>query len=218
MPDNEIIETSNQTQGTTSDSAFRTPANEKQRAAGANADATDLQTETELKSEKTEEADNLSADANFADNAKKTETAEERYAALNDSHLRLMADFDNFRKRTVREKAELIKSGGASVLTNLLPVVDDFERALSILQNTEELGAAVEGVKLIYDKFIAFLTQQGVKAIDAVGQPFDTEMAEAIAMVPVAEEDKKGKVIDCVQTGYTLYDKVLRHARVVVGE
>lgn len=143
---------------------------------------------------------------------------EEKYAALNDSHLRLIAEFDNFRKRTIREKADLIKSGGANVLANILPVVDDFERALSTLQTTEDLSAAIEGVKLIYDKFISYLSQQGVKVIDAVGQPFDTELFEAVAVIPAPEEDKKGKVIDCVQTGYMLYDKVLRHAKVVVGE
>ena len=143
---------------------------------------------------------------------------EEKYVSLNDSHLRLIAEFDNFRKRTLREKAELIKSGGATVLTNLLPVVDDFERALSTMQTTENLPSAIEGVKLIYDKFISYLSQQGVKVIEAVGQPFDTEYFEAIAIIPTPEEGMKGKVIDCVQTGYTLYDKVLRHAKVVVGE
>lgn len=143
---------------------------------------------------------------------------EEKYATLNDSHLRLIAEFDNYRKRTVREKADLIKSGGANVLANILPVVDDFERALSTLQTTEDLSAAVEGVKLIYDKFISYLSQQGVKVIDAVDQPFDTELFEAVAVIPAPEENKKGKVIDCVQTGYMLYDKVLRHAKVVVGE
>ena len=143
---------------------------------------------------------------------------EEKYIALNDSHLRLIAEFDNFRKRTIREKADLIKSGGATVLTNILPVVDDFDRALNTLQTTEDLTAAVEGVKLIYDKFISYLSQQGVKVIDAVGQPFDTEYFEAIAIIPAPEKDMKGKVIDCVQTGYMLYDKVLRHSKVVVGE
>ena len=142
----------------------------------------------------------------------------QKYEELSDSHLRLIAEFDNFRKRTIREKADLIKSGGATVLTNLLPVIDDFERALSTLQNTEDLSSAVDGVKLIYDKFISYLSQQGVKAIDAVGQQFDTEYFEAIATIPASEENMKGKVIDCVQMGYTLYDKVLRHAKVVVGE
>jgi len=143
---------------------------------------------------------------------------EDKYTTLNDSHLRLIAEFDNFRKRTLREKADLIKSGGETVLTNLLPVIDDFERALNTLQTTEESSSAVEGVKLIYDKFISYLSQQGVKAIDAIGQPFDTELFEAIAAIPAPEEGKKGLVIDCVQTGYLLYDKVLRHAKVVVGE
>ena len=143
---------------------------------------------------------------------------EEQYAALNDSHLRLVAEFDNFRKRTIREKADIIKSGGATVLTNLLPVIDDFERAVGTLQATEESSSVVEGVKLIYDKFISYLLQQGVKAIDAVGQPFDTEFFEAVAIIPTQEDEMKGKVIDCVQTGYMLYDKVLRHAKVVVGE
>ena len=143
---------------------------------------------------------------------------EEKYETLNDSYLRLIAEFDNFRKRTLREKAELIKSGGATVLTNILPVVDDFERALSTIQMTEDLSSAVEGVKLIYDKFISYLSQQGVKVIETVGQPFDTEFFEAIATIPTQDEDMKGKVIDCVQTGYMLYDKVLRHSKVVVGE
>ena len=150
--------------------------------------------------------------------AKNELSLEEKYAILNDSHLRLIAEFDNFRKRTLREKAELIKSGGATALTNLLPVVDDFERALTTIQSTEDQSSTVEGVKLIYDKFISYLLQQGVKVIDAVGQPFDTEFFEAIATIPTPEEEMKGKVIDCVQTGYTLYDKVLRHAKVVVGE
>jgi molecular chaperone GrpE len=152
------------------------------------------------------------------ENKSKESSSEERYTRLNDAHLRLMAEFDNFRKRTLREKAELIKSGGATVLINLLPVVDDFERALSTLNATENIPSVVEGVKLIYDKFMGYLSQQGVKSIDAIGKPFDTELFEAIATIPVPEEGMKGKVIDCVQTGYTLYDKVLRHAKVVVGE
>lgn len=175
-----------------------------------------------LNEEKTDEDHHASADENGSGEEvgddQKEPSVEEKYAALNDSHLRLIAEFDNFRKRTIREKADLIKSGGATVLTNLLPVVDDFERALSTLQTTEDLSAAIEGVKLIYDKFISYLSQQGVKVIDAVGQPFDTELFEAIATIPAPEDDKKGVVIDCVQTGYMLYDKVLRHAKVVVGE
>ena len=173
-------------------------------------DVTNLQDETVNKSGNTSENDIVSGEAE--------ETINEKYEALNDAHLRLIAEFDNFRKRTIREKADLIKSGGASALTNLLPVVDDFERALSTLQATEDVDAAVKGVNLIYDKFIGYLSQQGVKVIDAVGQPFNTDFFEAIATFPVTEEEKKGKVIDCIQAGYKLYDKVLRHAKVVVGE
>ncbi|MDR1525876.1 MAG: nucleotide exchange factor GrpE [Tannerella sp.] len=161
--------------------------------------------------------DSASEDKN-AENVSKERSAEEKYAQLNDAHLRLMAEFDNFRKRTLREKADLIKSGGATVLTNLLPVIDDFERALGTLNATEDITSVVEGVKLIYDKFTGYLSQQGVKAIDAVGQPFDTELFEAIATIPTPDENMIGNVFDCVQTGYTLYDKVLRHAKVVVGE
>ena len=171
-----------------------------------------------IKTENSNSEKEYSADDSQCGDNKVEESFKEKYEALNDVHLRLIAEFDNFRKRTIREKADLIKSGGANVLTNLLPVVDDFERALSILQNTEDITSAVEGVKLIYDKFISYLSQQGVKVIDAAGQPFDTEYFEAIAMIPAPEEDMKGKVIDCVQTGYSLYDKVLRHAKVVVGE
>ena len=197
---------------------------------------TNLQDGSEKKSEKFVQSDKMSDDM-IADEKKDngyTETDfsdtkisssndnghswEEKYVALNDSHLRLMAEFDNFRKRTLREKADLIKSGGATVLGNLLPVIDDFERALGTLQTTEDMSSVVEGVKLIYDKFISYLLQQGVKAIEAVGQPFDTEQFEAVATIPAQEKDLKGKVIDCVQTGYMLYDKVLRHAKVVVGE
>ncbi|MDR1723129.1 MAG: nucleotide exchange factor GrpE [Tannerella sp.] len=181
----------------------------------------DFETEGGEVTELQDEPDNLSENAVESDNlSDKTdlEVLEEKYAALNDAHLRLMAEYDNFRKRTIREKADLIKSGGASVLTNILPVVDDFERALETMRKTEDLTSTIEGVKLIYDKFMAFLGQQGVKAIEAVGQPFDTELFEAIAIIPSPGKDDKGKVISCVQTGYTLYDKVLRHAKVVVGE
>ena len=196
------------------------------------ADATNLQHDPVNLSENVSETDKVSEDEDTSNKEKKACCAsdtsrndgkkepdwEEKYAVLNDSHLRLVAEFDNFRKRTIREKADLIKTGSAAVLTNLLPVVDDFERALNTLQTTEELSSALDGVKLIYDKFFNYLSQQGVKVIKAIDQPFDTELFEAVATFPVAEEVKKGKVIDCIQTGYTLYDRVLRHAKVVVGE
>ena len=172
-------------------------------------EVTNLQDNQTEKAAETAEQDNV-ADALTA--------LQQKYEELNDTHLRLRAEFDNYRKRTMREKADLIKMGGESALKNLLPVIDDFERALQNIRATEEMDAIREGVDLIYTKFINYLGQQGVKAIEAVGKPFDTEEFEAIATIPAPQPDMKGKVIDCVQTGYILYDKVLRHARVVVGE
>jgi Molecular chaperone GrpE (heat shock protein) len=170
---------------------------------------------TNLQDEQSNEAENVDSSDNMTDDFGSLKI---KYDELKDSHLRLVAEFDNYRKRTLREKAELIKSGGESALTNLLPVVDDFSRAVSTLGVSADATAVAEGVELIYNKFMSYLAQQGVKPIDAVGQPFDTEIFDAIATIPAPEEDLKGKVVDCVQTGYVLYDKVIRHAKVVVGE
>ncbi|RHJ90623.1 nucleotide exchange factor GrpE [Parabacteroides bouchesdurhonensis] len=174
-----------------------------------NEDATNLQEEQTNAAEETDASDNVSDEL---------ETLKKKYNELNDSHLRLMAEFDNYRKRTLREKSELIKNGGEKALVELLPVIDDFERALQNIQASDDVKAIIEGVELIYNKFMSYLSQQGVKAIEAVGKPFDTEMFEAIATIPAPEPEMKGKVLDCVQTGYTLNDKVIRHAKVVVGE
>ena len=138
-------------------------------------------------------------------------------AKLKDSYLRLMAEYDNYRKRTIKEKADLIKNGGEKILIGLLPVVDDFERALENIDNAKDLDAVKEGVELIYNKFIGFLQQNGVKAIETLGEDFDEDFSEAVALVPAQNEEQKGKVIDNVQTGYTLNDKVIRHAKVVVA-
>ena len=162
---------------------------------------------TNLQNEQPKETEETAATDKVADELAELQ---KKYDELNDTHLRLRAEFDNYRKRTLREKSELIKNGGESALTHLLPVVDDFERALQNIQQAEDLAAVAEGVNLIYNKFVSYLTSQGVKAMDIVG--------EAIATIPAPEEGLKGKVIDCVQTGYMLNDKVLRHAKVVVGE
>jgi molecular chaperone GrpE len=172
-------------------------------------EVTKLQDGVENVSEDTVGADNLTEEA---------KNREGKYSELNDSYLRLMAEFDNYRKRTLREKAELIKNGGETVLANLLPVIDDFERALGNIRQTGDLAAVVQGIDLIYGKFIAYLSQQGVKPMEAVGQPFDTEHFEAIATIPAPEDGLKGTVLDCIQTGYVLNGKVIRHAKVVVGE
>lgn len=149
-------------------------------------------------------------------------SAEERLQAeldkLKDTHLRLVAEYDNYRKRTLKEKSELIRSGGEKTLADLLPVVDDLDIALQNLDKATDLAALKEGMHLIYAKFTDYLTRQGVTAIETAEQPFDEELHEAIATFPAPEEALKGKIIDCVKKGYRLHDKVLRHASVVVGQ
>ena len=135
-----------------------------------------------------------------------------------DKYLRLAAEYDNFRKRTLKEKSELILNGGEKTLNSILPVVDDFERALSNMEKAADVQAVKEGIDLIYNKFISVLAQNGVKKIETENQPLDTDYHEAIAVVPAPTEEQKGKILDCVQPGYTLNEKVLRHSKVVVGE
>ncbi|HRF68600.1 MAG TPA: nucleotide exchange factor GrpE [Muribaculum sp.] len=131
----------------------------------------------------------------------------------------LMADFDNFRKRTLKEKSELIKNGGENAMRGLLPIIDDFERSLQAINESSDAMAIKEGVELIYNKFTKYLEQNGVKPIASEpGSDFDTEIHEAVTMFPTDNPDQKGKVIDTVQKGYTLNDKVIRHAKVVVGQ
>lgn len=130
----------------------------------------------------------------------------------------LMADFDNFRKRVVKEKAELIKNGSEKVLLGLLPIVDDFERGLDATKDAEDASSVREGMELIYNKLVKYLESNGVKAMDSTGKEFDADLHEAIATIPAPSEDLKGKVVDTTQKGYTLNDKVLRHAKVAVGE
>ena len=137
---------------------------------------------------------------------------------LKDKHLRLSAEFDNYRKRTLKEKAELIKNGAEKTLTAILPILDDFERALKNLVVSEETKAMYEGVELIFNKFNKVLNQEGLHMIETKDKEFDTDFCEAIALVPAPSEEMKGKILDCVQTGYMLNDKVIRHAKVVVAQ
>ncbi len=141
-----------------------------------------------------------------------------KLAELTDKHLRLQAEFDNFRKRTIKEKAELIKSGGEAVLMNILPVIDDFERALNSLKEVPETDAGKQGTQLIYNKFNEFLKQNNVKEIEAVNQEFNVDLHEAITKIPAPSEELKGKVVAVVEKGYVLNDKVIRFAKVVIGE
>ena len=135
-----------------------------------------------------------------------------------DKYLRLSAEFDNYRKRTMKEKAELILNGGEKSISSILPVIDDFERAIKTMETAKDVKAVKEGVELIYNKFMAVMAQNGVKVIETKDQPLDTDYHEAIAVIPAPSEEQKGKILDCVQTGYTLNDKVIRHAKVVVGQ
>ncbi|GHT38386.1 hypothetical protein AGMMS49965_01580 [Bacteroidia bacterium] len=144
--------------------------------------------------------------------------AGDELAQMKDAYVRLMAEYDNYRKRTIKEKADIIKNGGEKTLVGLLPIVDDFERALQNVDKATDLAAVKEGVDLIYQKFIAFLTSNGVKAMATVGEAFDPELHEAVALVPNPDEAQKGKIIDNLQTGYTLNDKVIRHAKVAVAD
>ena len=145
------------------------------------------------------------------------EKAKEEIAELNDRLLRKIAEFDNYRKRTLKEKTELILNGGEKIITAILPVLDDMERSLKNMQDAEDVKALAEGVELIFKKFLDILEKQGVKPIEATGADFDVDLHEAIAQLPAPEESLKGKVLDCTKTGYTLNEKVIRHSQVVVG-
>ena len=135
-----------------------------------------------------------------------------------DKYLRLSAEFDNYRKRTNKEKAELILNGGEKCISSILPIIDDLERALQTMQQATDVAAVREGVELIYTKFMSTLEKNGVKVIDTKEKALDTDFHEAVAIIPAPVAELKGKIVDCVQTGYMLNSKVIRHAKVVVGE
>ena len=144
--------------------------------------------------------------------------AEAKIAELQDRYLRQAAEFDNYRKRTMKEKADLIKSAAEKVMVAELPIVDDMDRALDNMEKGMDADACIEGFKLIAQKFKNTLAQQGLEKIDTDGQDFDTDFHEAIALIPAPTEELKGKILDCVQAGYKLGDKVIRHAKVAVGQ
>lgn len=162
--------------------------------------------------------DKLSDEPNPDDVSKQVVELQQKYDELNDSYLRLHAEFDNFRKRTLKEKSDLIKYGGERVLMDVISLVDDFERALVILNAAEDKAAMLEGMNLIYGKFTNFLTQHGVKEIETIGQPFDADRFEAITTIPVQDEAQKGTIVDCIMKGYSLNEKIIRFPKVIVGE
>ena len=147
----------------------------------------------------------------------KLAAAETKVAELQDKYLRQVAEFDNYRKRTIKEKAELILNGAEKTITAILPILDDMERALKNMDKMEDVAAGKEGVDLIFQKFVKILGEQGVKKIETENADFNTDLHEAIAQVPAPSDEMKGKIIDCVKTGYTLNEKVIRHSQVAVG-
>lgn len=184
--------------------------------------------EEELQQEETQtEAQNAEVESQNAEEEQsaKEETPEDKIAALQaeleksqKEYLFLMAEFDNYRKRTVKEKAELIKNGGEKAMLGLLPVIDDFERAIDAIDKSSDVESLKEGVDLIYNKFMKYLESQQVKPMESTGTDFDADIYEAVTTFPAPDESMKGKVIDTVQKGYTINEKVLRHAKVVVGQ
>lgn len=180
---------------------------DKEEMTDDNSAAEQLEEETQTAGteEKTEEKDPLTL-------------ANEKIAELEDKYLRTVAEFDNYRKRVLKEKAELILNGGARVAEAILPVLDDMERAIDNGGKTDDPQVLREGMELIHAKFVKTLEGQGVKKIETENADFDTDVHEAVAMVPGMGDDKKGKVIDCIQAGYKINDKVIRHAKVAVGQ
>ena len=166
----------------------------------------------DAKKEKIEELENR-----IAELEKQATEHENQIAKDKDDYIRLMAEFDNYRRRTSQEKLEMVSMASTETIKGLLPVLDDCERALKVLQESSDSEAAKEGTELIYNKLMAYLKSKGLAVIEALGETFDTDLHEAVAQFPVPEEDKKGKVFDVVQTGYTLNGKVIRFAKVVVG-
>lgn len=185
---------------------------EEEKLDGQNVQENDNSAETE---EAPQDTENEEQEAEEEDETAKLKA---EVATLQDKYLRSVAEFDNYRKRTTKEKAELILNGGANAIKAILPVLDDMERAIANGEKTEDPQVLREGMELIYQKFQKALEGLGVKQIDTKDADFDVDIHEAVAMVPGVEDDKKGKVIDCLQQGYKLNEKVIRHAKVAVGQ
>ena len=167
--------------------------------------------------EKKEKTKIAELESKIAELESKNAELENKTAKDKDDYIRLMAEFDNYRRRTAQEKLELVSTASTETIKGMLPVLDDCERALKVLLESDDSDAAKEGTELIYSKLMSYLKSKGLAVIEAIGQPFDTDLHEAVAQFPVPEEEQKGKVFDVVQTGYTLNGKVIRFAKVVVG-
>ena len=195
----------------------------KENSGAANPEEEDMTVarDEEARAEEVEEGakvENAEAEDELTMLEKKVVDLEGQLEKEKKEYLFLMAEFDNFRKRTLREKSELIQNGGEKVLKGILPIMDDFERAIKASETSNDSAAMKEGMNLIYQKLQKFLQQNGVKEMDPADDTFDTEKHEAISVVPVPDENKKGKILDTVEKRYTINDKVLRHAKVVVAQ
>lgn len=193
---------------------------EQDKAPKLHNEAADAETFDDLEEalEENEGSDNAEPEDMIATLTRQLEEEKAKVENEKKEYLFLMAEFDNFRKRTVREKGDIIRNASEKVLSGLLPIVDDFERGLEAIKTTSDADTVKEGMLLIYTKLVKFLEQNGVKAIESNGTDFNPDLHEAIAMVPVEDESQKGKVIDTPTKGYTINDKVLRHAKVAVGQ
>ena len=183
-----------------------------------------MKKEKETKVEETQqEAQEVKNETQTPQDEMENQTAEEvnewekKYNDVNDSYLRLMADFDNYRKRTIKEKADLIKNAGERIIVDFLPIVDNFERALESMKTAEDVDAVRQGVELIYNQVMSMMKANGVAVIETKEAPFDTEYHEAITTIPAPTPELKDKIVDCTTKGYTMNEKVIRHAKVVVG-
>lgn len=191
---------------------FEEPEQENLNMENAESELNNAEADTENSSAEQEEL------SEFDQLAKQLEEANQQVEKEKKEYLFLMAEFDNFRKRTVKEKSDIIRNAAENAMKGLLPIVDDFERALNAVKDSSDSESAKEGMTLIYNKLIKYLEQNGVKPIESTGADFDPEFHEAIAMVPTDDESLKGKVIDTPTKGYTINDKVLRYAKVAVGQ
>lgn len=182
--------------------------------------ASQTKSKSDKKTEKKVEAEEKSEKpkAKRSSSKEKIDAAEAQAKEWNEKYLRLSAEFDNYRKRTLKEKADLTKTANADLLQNILPVVDDFERGLNNINEAQDIKAVKEGIALIYNKFSEFLKQNGVKEIEATEKEFDLDFHEALTKIPAPDDKLKGKVVDVIEKGYMLNDKVIRYAKVVVGE
>ena len=199
--------------GTENESASGNSGSTDENASENNGNAEESVSENNDNSETSEKADSTTGEEKSP-----LEEAQEQIAELKDKYPRSVAEFDNYRKRTLKEKAELILNGSEKAVGEVLPVLDDMERAIANGEKTEDVQVLRDGMALIYTKFKKVLESLGVKEIETADADFNTDVHEAIAMVPGMGDDKKGKVLDCVQKGYTINDKVIRHAKVAVGQ